>query len=512
MSLTVSIVIPTLNEALRLSVLLDRLAHQTRLPDEVIVADAQSTDGTTEIAASHGARVVPGGKPGAGRNSGASAATGDLILFFDADVEPPDTFVERAVAEFVERGLAVASVPVEPLEQSVKYSLVCGFANSYMRLLQRVSPHASGFGILVRREVHERVGGFDESLILAEDHDYVQRVSRVGRFGVLRSVSIPGSMRRIEKEGFLQSVRLFMYSERHTLAGRPIRHAPFGYEFAAYGDEAHPAERSRRAQRRPHKTSRRAQDLLRTLRKPSTEMQADAIGLQVASVLVGCVGTAGLAVAGLGPAAYAPFAGTALVVAGLSTFVVLWKLRYERRYGDFFMSSVAVTSNDLLDDEGLVLARKGVDEVCELHVIRGLARMSVLNRQGSAGRLTIVLETLEGIRSLLDDMDSRLYRDVTVVTARSDLVGLLFKMGFDEITDPPRYDFVNRLEKRLLMTFVGMVAGRDRSTRPEDYRMAVIPREKFTDGPFRITLDRQIDRVARNLARLQERRNPAMTG
>lgn len=500
MSRRVSVVIPALNEALLLPRLLDRLDSQTLRPYEVIVADAHSTDETAAIAASRGATVVPGGKPGTGRNAGASVATGDLILFFDADVEPPDTFVERAVAEFTERDLDVASAPAEPLEPGRWNSFLCWFCNTYMGLLEHVSPHGSGFCILVRREAHERSGGFDEGVLLAEDHRYVQQVSRIGRFGVLKSVSIPGSMRRADKEGPLRLVRLFAYSEWFTLAGRPIRRLPFRYEFGAFDDKL----------RRPETTRGCIGRLLRTLRMPSTEIQTDALGALVASVVVGSVGAAVLAMSGLGPEVYASFAGAALAVAGLSTFEVLRKLRYERHYGDFFMASVAVASDDLRTDDGRVLARKGIDEVCELHIIGGLVRMSLLNRRGAAGRLTIVLEALGGLRSMLDDMGDPLYRDVVVVTARSDLVRRLFKMGFDEIGDPPRYDLVNRLQKRVLMTFLRTLTGRDRSARPEDYRMAVIPRQRFTEGAFPAALDRQIDRIVVDLARTRERSKPAV--
>lgn len=60
----ISIVIPTLNEAAYLSTLLDSLKTQTFRGFEIIVADANSTDRTREIALEHGARVVQGGMPG----------------------------------------------------------------------------------------------------------------------------------------------------------------------------------------------------------------------------------------------------------------------------------------------------------------------------------------------------------------------------------------------------------------------------------------------------------------
>ena len=74
-----SVIIPTLNEIAYLPQLLDALAKQTRLPDEIIVADAGSKDGTAELAQSRGVRFVHGGMPAVGRNAGARAAKGHAL-------------------------------------------------------------------------------------------------------------------------------------------------------------------------------------------------------------------------------------------------------------------------------------------------------------------------------------------------------------------------------------------------------------------------------------------------
>src|SRR5450759_2995021 len=96
---SVTVVVPVLDEANRLPGLLDCLDRQSLRPVEVVIADGGSTDGTREIARSRGARVVTGGRPAHGRNAGAREATGDLILFLDADCEPSQRFIELAVEE-----------------------------------------------------------------------------------------------------------------------------------------------------------------------------------------------------------------------------------------------------------------------------------------------------------------------------------------------------------------------------------------------------------------------------
>lgn len=232
---SLTIVIPVLNEACRLPVLLGLIAKQTRRPDAVIVADAGSTDATREIAREAGARVVDGGLPAIGRNAGAAAASTDLLLFLDADVEPPPEWIEQAIAEFAERSLTVATAQVEPLERAPVNTFACEVVNLYLQLMQYFSPHAAGSCILIRRDVHEMIGGFNTDVILAEDHDYVQKAAAKGKFRVLRDTpAMPTSMRRLEKEGLVTLSFKYLYSEIHVLTGRQIKDIPFEYEFAAF--------------------------------------------------------------------------------------------------------------------------------------------------------------------------------------------------------------------------------------------------------------------------------------
>ncbi len=231
---TLSVVIPTLNEARNLPRLLEALHRQTRPPEEIIVADADSTDGTAAVAREWGAKVVPGGRPAEGRNAGARASRGQLLLFLDADVLPDSDFVKRFLQGFEARGLDVATCLTAPLSGRRIHELLSEAANLYLQLVQNVAPHAPGYCILVRRWLHEAIDGFNEALAMAEDHDYVQRAAKVGRFGVVTEATIRVSTRRMEKEGLFRLGMKYLYCELHALTGRPMYSVPFAYEFGAY--------------------------------------------------------------------------------------------------------------------------------------------------------------------------------------------------------------------------------------------------------------------------------------
>ncbi|HMN12476.1 MAG TPA: glycosyltransferase [Bellilinea sp.] len=229
-----TVIIPTLNEIAYLPRLLDALDVQTRLPDEVIVADAGSTDGTADLAQSRGAQVVRGGMPAVGRNAGVRAARGDLLLFLDADVLPPPDFIALVLEEFERKEYDVATCFLAALDENPLDRMICVGTNLYFRIIQPVSPHAPGFCILSKRIVHEKMGGFDESLALSEDIDYARRAKRYGKFGMLTNTRIPVSMRRVEKEGLMGLGLKYAWCEIYALMGKPVHEAPFEYEFGTF--------------------------------------------------------------------------------------------------------------------------------------------------------------------------------------------------------------------------------------------------------------------------------------
>ncbi|HEX2028179.1 MAG TPA: ATP-binding cassette domain-containing protein, partial [Nitriliruptorales bacterium] len=104
----VSVIIAAYDEEEHIGRCLARLRTQTYDPIEIIVVDDGSRDRTGAIVAGCGdVRLLrqPHLGPAIARNRGAEQATGEILVFIDADMDCPTTFIERLVAPMLERGV-----------------------------------------------------------------------------------------------------------------------------------------------------------------------------------------------------------------------------------------------------------------------------------------------------------------------------------------------------------------------------------------------------------------------
>jgi glycosyltransferase involved in cell wall biosynthesis len=97
---SLSVVIPCRNDAEMLAVCLQALSRQTRMADEIVVVDNDSTDDSAAVAMAAGARVVFEPRHGiiSATSAGFDAASGDIIARLDADSIPPADWLERVEA------------------------------------------------------------------------------------------------------------------------------------------------------------------------------------------------------------------------------------------------------------------------------------------------------------------------------------------------------------------------------------------------------------------------------
>lgn len=227
-----SIVIPTFNEEKCLPFLLQSLETQSFQDFEIIVADNNSTDLTTTIAQAYGAQIVSGGLPGKGRNCGAAIAKGDIILFLDADVILPDAcFLENIISEFQDKGYGVATCQIHPIsDRRIDLTLHQTY-NLYMLLTANFFPHAPGFCIIVNSQIHNLIKGFDEEIKLAEGSDYVQRASKISKFGILNSQKIRVSVRRLDRDGRFNIAAKYILAGLHMYLLGNVKSDIFKYTF-----------------------------------------------------------------------------------------------------------------------------------------------------------------------------------------------------------------------------------------------------------------------------------------
>ena len=241
-----SIIIPTYNEEDYLPKLLESIKMQSFDDYEVIVADANSTDKTREIAKDYGCIIVEGGLPAVGRNNGAKIAKGEYLLFLDSDLELTDDYLRDVLYEFRMERCGIAITQMLPMSNRVDDKLFHDFANQFMISVENIKPHGAGcYGIIVRKQLHDECNGFDESLNFGEDTDYIERLAKKDRFKVLRNAKIGVSTRRLEEEGIETLIRQYGKSTVNDFLGKRTDAEELDYNFD-HGHERLPAARLER--------------------------------------------------------------------------------------------------------------------------------------------------------------------------------------------------------------------------------------------------------------------------
>ena len=211
-----TIVIPAKNEVKLIPRLLTSLMNQdySRMSStKVLVADANSTDGTVDAALffrKHlNVSVVPGGMPSVGRNRGAVLADTPYVLFLDADIELADRSLIRRCMELAKtKQLHCVTTNIICRGGSWVDTLFYTVNDCFQYASYLHRPFATGMFMLWDREKFWELGGFHEQILFAEDYRLSQQVDRK-RFGIVRG-GVYTTNRRFQRMGHLRVGWLFL--------------------------------------------------------------------------------------------------------------------------------------------------------------------------------------------------------------------------------------------------------------------------------------------------------------
>lgn len=232
-----SIIIPTLNEEKNIKRVLSVINKTSFIDYEIIIADAGSTDDTLKVAKEFDCIITKGGLPARGRNAGAKIAKGDILLFLDADLDIKiEDFISESIEKFNENKLDIASFPLYTQKNNIYMNPITLdiFYNIPQRILKNLFPMGA-MGIMVRKELFEKVKGFDETISLAEDHYFVQQADKIGKFGIISSVKMYMPLRRFQRDGYFRTAFKYLICAINLYFGKPSRNVK--YDFNHYDNK-----------------------------------------------------------------------------------------------------------------------------------------------------------------------------------------------------------------------------------------------------------------------------------
>ena len=220
----ISIIVPAFNEEKLIERSLAKIKAATAAftalgwESEIIVCDNNSTDRTAEMAQTAGAAVVfePVNQISRARNRGASAATGDWLIFVDADSFPSrELFVDVAAA--IQRGKCMGGGAVVEMDQER------GWGRALTRiwnLVSRLKHWAAGSFVFCEATAFRQLGGFSQELFAAEEIEFSLRLKRLARSRgkqvvILHRNPLLTSARKVHLYSRWEHLRLLIHTAIH---------------------------------------------------------------------------------------------------------------------------------------------------------------------------------------------------------------------------------------------------------------------------------------------------------
>jgi glycosyltransferase involved in cell wall biosynthesis len=221
--LRISVIVCAHNEARYLPACLHSVLAQSRVPDEILVINNASTD-ETPVVASQIPHVIVVDEPRKGlvvaREAGRRRATGDVLIYLDADCRAPLTWVECIERRFARDAALIAlSGPYRYYDWDwVGRALIRAYdftlapaTQLLVKYLLRMGTIFYGGNFAVRRDALAAIGGFDTSIDFhGEDTNLGRRLFRIGKIGLFHDCWLHTSARRYVAMGKRQVFRLYV--------------------------------------------------------------------------------------------------------------------------------------------------------------------------------------------------------------------------------------------------------------------------------------------------------------
>jgi glycosyltransferase involved in cell wall biosynthesis len=217
----ISFIIPTLNEEKILEQTIRGLQLLQNQEFEIIISDGGSKDTTLAIAEKLGAKtIIYTGTTrqtiANGRNLGAGEATGDVLIFLDADVTIPDIniFIPQVLKKLNQKPNILAmtvALKTLPTIATLADKIFSDIMN-YIYFINNNIFHFGGAGgefQVIRSEAFKKVGGFNDTLVAGEDNELFYRLARIGTTYMDLSLTVYHPARRAHKIGW--GKLLFLY-------------------------------------------------------------------------------------------------------------------------------------------------------------------------------------------------------------------------------------------------------------------------------------------------------------
>jgi rSAM/selenodomain-associated transferase 2 len=214
--MTISIIIPTYNEANHIAGLISSIINfKTTDVVEVLVIDSRiSSDNLRDSLAGNSVKYIKSDfcSRATQMNYGAKLASGDVLFFVHADTVLPDGFVIDIHRTLLDYDMGCYRSKIDSKHPLLRI-------NSYFTRFDFLWCRGGDQTLFIRKEVFDKLGGFDENYVIMEDYDFLRRAREFNSFYIVpKSVLI--SARKYDKNGFWKIQKANFKAMRMFLSGK----------------------------------------------------------------------------------------------------------------------------------------------------------------------------------------------------------------------------------------------------------------------------------------------------